>query len=251
MRHCGIRLRAISQQCPSYCSVYGFKNYTFKITATSLGGSSRSHSKVKSGAVAISMKTCNAYLSSYPWYFREPHWFSMGLLEISRVTWQVWLWWNTEMNVIKCFIKNFHSKSDVLINHHFSYLQEISHIITFYTYKISNQLITGRVSDRHGYQTLVSMMMEFSTGWRCCPPRAANRKKMKHGVTSTVNLFIRERCGCNYEYIILIINLVTDILSIFYLPGDAITKTKQLLADLYVTEPLWSEVNNGSSNGLV
>ena len=29
------------------------------------------------------------YLSSYPWYFQEPHWFSMGLLEISRVTWQV------------------------------------------------------------------------------------------------------------------------------------------------------------------
>ena len=32
-----------------------------------------------------------SYLSSYPGYFREPHWFSMGLLEISRVTWQVWL----------------------------------------------------------------------------------------------------------------------------------------------------------------
>ena len=30
-----------------------------------------------------------AYLSSYPGYFREPHWFSMGLLEISRVSWQV------------------------------------------------------------------------------------------------------------------------------------------------------------------
>ena len=27
-----------------------------------------------------------AYLSSYPGYFQEPHWFSMGLLEISRVT---------------------------------------------------------------------------------------------------------------------------------------------------------------------
>ena len=26
------------------------------------------------------------YLSSYPGYFREPHWFSMGLPEISRVT---------------------------------------------------------------------------------------------------------------------------------------------------------------------
>ena len=28
-------------------------------------------------------------LSSYPGYFREPHWISMGLLEISRVTWQL------------------------------------------------------------------------------------------------------------------------------------------------------------------
>ena len=30
------------------------------------------------------------YLSSYPGYFQEPHWFSMGLPEISRATWQVW-----------------------------------------------------------------------------------------------------------------------------------------------------------------
>ena len=29
-------------------------------------------------------------LSSYPGYFRKPHWKSMRLLEISRVTWQVW-----------------------------------------------------------------------------------------------------------------------------------------------------------------
>ena len=29
------------------------------------------------------------YLSSYPGYFREPHWKSMGLPAISRVTWQV------------------------------------------------------------------------------------------------------------------------------------------------------------------
>ena len=27
-----------------------------------------------------------SYLSSYPGYFQEPHWISMGLLEISRVT---------------------------------------------------------------------------------------------------------------------------------------------------------------------
>ena len=32
------------------------------------------------------------YLPSYPEYFREPHWFSMGPPEISRVTWQVWNW---------------------------------------------------------------------------------------------------------------------------------------------------------------
>ena len=30
-----------------------------------------------------------SYLSGYLEYFREPHWLSMGLLEISRVTWQV------------------------------------------------------------------------------------------------------------------------------------------------------------------
>ena len=31
------------------------------------------------------------YLLSYPGYFREPHWISMGLTEISRVTRQVWI----------------------------------------------------------------------------------------------------------------------------------------------------------------
>ena len=30
----------------------------------------------------------SAYLSSYPGFFQEPHWSAMGLLEISRVTWQ-------------------------------------------------------------------------------------------------------------------------------------------------------------------
>ena len=33
---------------------------------------------------------CKSYLSSYPGYFRKPHWKAMGLLEISRVTWQIW-----------------------------------------------------------------------------------------------------------------------------------------------------------------
>ena len=32
------------------------------------------------------------YLSSYLGYFREPHWKSMGLPEISRVTWQHEIW---------------------------------------------------------------------------------------------------------------------------------------------------------------
>ena len=32
----------------------------------------------------------NPELSSYPGYFQEPHWISMGLLEITRVTLQVW-----------------------------------------------------------------------------------------------------------------------------------------------------------------
>ena len=34
----------------------------------------------------VSQCDVTAYLSSYPGYFREPHWFSMGLPEISRVT---------------------------------------------------------------------------------------------------------------------------------------------------------------------
>ena len=33
-----------------------------------------------------------AHLSSYRGYFHKPHWKSMGLPEISRVTWQVWNW---------------------------------------------------------------------------------------------------------------------------------------------------------------
>ena len=33
-----------------------------------------------------------AYLSSYPGYFPEPHKKSMGLLEISNLTWRVWYW---------------------------------------------------------------------------------------------------------------------------------------------------------------
>ena len=41
-------------------------------------------------------------LSSYPGYFREPHWFSMGLLEISRVTLTGMpvdqLWWRGPMH---------------------------------------------------------------------------------------------------------------------------------------------------------
>ena len=39
---------------------------------------------------AAMTKHPNSYLSSYPGYFREPFWFSMGLPEISRVTWQVY-----------------------------------------------------------------------------------------------------------------------------------------------------------------
>ena len=39
--------------------------------------------------INIQTVTHTAYLSSYPGYFREPHWLSMGLPEISRVTWQV------------------------------------------------------------------------------------------------------------------------------------------------------------------
>ena len=38
---------------------------------------------------APSPKCCSSELSSNPAYFREPYWFSMGLPEISRVTWRV------------------------------------------------------------------------------------------------------------------------------------------------------------------
>ena len=37
----------------------------------------------------ISWQGVEAYLSSYPGYFWEPHWISMGLPEISRLTWQL------------------------------------------------------------------------------------------------------------------------------------------------------------------
>ena len=39
----------------------------------------------------LDCKTQYTYLASYPGYFWEPHWKSMGLPEISRVTWQVCL----------------------------------------------------------------------------------------------------------------------------------------------------------------
>ena len=45
-----------------------------------------SYNNVKRTTVRMSSHT---YLSSYPGYFREPHWKSMGPAEISRVTWQV------------------------------------------------------------------------------------------------------------------------------------------------------------------
>ena len=35
--------------------------------------------------------TSGTYLSSYPGYSREPHWFSMGPPEIFRLTWQAWV----------------------------------------------------------------------------------------------------------------------------------------------------------------
>ena len=38
----------------------------------------------------VNVVSCLAELPCYPGYFREPHWLSMGLLEISRVTWQLW-----------------------------------------------------------------------------------------------------------------------------------------------------------------
>ena len=38
----------------------------------------------------VNVVSCLAELPCYPGYFREPHWLSMGLMEISRVTWQLW-----------------------------------------------------------------------------------------------------------------------------------------------------------------
>ena len=42
-----------------------------------------------------------AYLAIYPGYFQEPHWFSMGLPEISRVTWQVWFCYQLRVKLLK------------------------------------------------------------------------------------------------------------------------------------------------------
>ena len=43
----------------------------------------------RSSQVKYFINSPTRYLPSYPGYFREPHWLSMGLPEISRVTWQV------------------------------------------------------------------------------------------------------------------------------------------------------------------
>ena len=39
--------------------------------------------------LTISTSNANTYRASYPGYFREPHWFSMGIQETFRVTWRV------------------------------------------------------------------------------------------------------------------------------------------------------------------
>ena len=39
----------------------------------------------------------DSYCTGYPGYFRQPHWMSMGLPKISRVTWYFWL------NYVKLF----------------------------------------------------------------------------------------------------------------------------------------------------
>ena len=49
----------------------------------------------------------DAYLPSYPGYFRGPHWFSMGLPEISRVTWQVCIWWSAFLKSFACYTLSF------------------------------------------------------------------------------------------------------------------------------------------------
>ena len=47
-------------------------------------------------SIMTSYETAEVELSSYPGYFWEPHWKSMGLLEISWVTWQLCIryFWN-------------------------------------------------------------------------------------------------------------------------------------------------------------
>ena len=46
------------------------------------------------------------YLSSYPGYFQEPYWLSMGLLEISRVTWQVCNFFRTSLIISWHWFRN-------------------------------------------------------------------------------------------------------------------------------------------------
>ena len=48
-------------------------------------------------------------LPSYPGYFQEPHWKSMGLLEISRVTWQLCIQTSIQVYTWKGF--SFHNTS--------------------------------------------------------------------------------------------------------------------------------------------
>ena len=49
----------------------------------------------------------DAYLPSYPGYFRKPHWYSMGLPGISRVTWQVCIWWSAFWISYACYTLSF------------------------------------------------------------------------------------------------------------------------------------------------
>ena len=75
--------------------------------ATCPAGHSHSHSLV-THRITMAHHSYNTQLSSYPEYFWEPHWFS-GLLEISRVTWQLC---NTvhickKCNSWKCDLKNW------------------------------------------------------------------------------------------------------------------------------------------------
>ena len=65
-----------------------FPSWHWAMSTAATRPAGHSHSLV-THRITMAHHSYNTKLSSYPGYFREPHWFSVGLPEISRVTWQL------------------------------------------------------------------------------------------------------------------------------------------------------------------